>query len=69
MPVILVIAYHSFVGSSAPLSSASSRIGCSADFGSMQLLPRNSSRRTPLRQAVSITCVWILRFSSRKSAG
>ena len=35
----------------------------------MQLLPRNSNRLTPLRQAASITCVSILRFSSRKFAG
>ncbi len=34
-----------------------------------QQLPRNNSRRTPERQAVSIAWVWILRFSSRKSAG
>jgi hypothetical protein len=30
---------------------------------------KKSNSRTPLRQAVSITWVWILRFSSRKSAG
>ena len=33
MPVILAIAYHSLVGSSGTVSSASSRIGCSANLG------------------------------------
>ncbi len=36
------------------MSSASSRIGCSANFGYMQLLPKNINRRTLLRQVVSI---------------
>ena len=33
MPAILARAYHSLVGSSGPVSSASSVIGCGASFG------------------------------------
>jgi hypothetical protein len=33
IPAIFAIAYASLVGSSAPVSSESSRIGCSAYFG------------------------------------
>ena len=69
MPAILAMAYHSFVDSRAPVRSSSSRIGCLANLGYMQLLPRNSSRRVPACQDASITLVWILRFCSRKSEG
>jgi len=45
-PVILAMAYNSFLGPRGPLNRDSSRIGCSEYFGSMQILPRNSRHRT-----------------------
>ena len=58
MPAIFAIAYASFVSSSGPVSSASSRMGCGASFGGQDeavvaavelVSPRNKDRSSARR--------------------
>ena len=59
----LLIGIQPLVGSSGPLRSASSAIGCGASRGYMQDEPRNSSFSTPELKAAWITFASIIRLS------
>ena len=53
--------------SRSPVNKYFSLIGWGANFGYIQLLPRNKNLLTLYFHAFSITFVWILRFSRIKS--
>src|SRR6185437_12019737 len=69
MPAIFATAYHSSVGSSAPVSKRSSVIGCGASRGNTQDDPRNISFFTFAEKAARITLRAMARFSARNSTG